>query len=126
MNCIWCLSPTSAAEPEEHIVPEGLVGGRPLPLRIYGANPSVRDVRLVLDRGEVCGGCNARNGKLDDAVQGYFGFLKPALNRVGTKSGKPATAARPGMYAERRKDGVHVIINATGDYALLDTYPKRG
>ena len=109
MRCIFCLNATRN-EPVEHIVPEGLVGHQPFEVR-SGAVIAERGRYLILDGDEVCRRCNHRLGRLDAYLQKQLGFLRTFWNPVGTKSGKPATAARHGMYAERRPDGPHVTLN---------------
>jgi hypothetical protein len=112
-RCIYCLDSSGPAEPLEHIVPEGLIGDQRFYQKI-GDIVIPSQQCLVLDNGEVCGSCNMRLGRdLDSHVIKQFGFLRVFWNPLGTKSGKPATAARPGMYARRRSSGPHIALNAT-------------
>lgn len=111
-RCIFCLQLSGPSEPVEHIVPEGLIGEQDFCERIGNIIVSRRQ-RLVLDNGEVCGSCNRRLGQqLDSHLITQFGLFRTFWNPVGTKSAKPATAARPGMYAERRRSGPHIMLNA--------------
>lgn len=110
MNCIYCRAPTTADEPEEHIVPEGLVGDQ-LFTESAGTGNSTNAVRLILDDGQVCGSCNHQLSPLDAHLQKQFGFLKAYWNPVGTKKGRPATVDRPGMHATHRSDGPFVVLN---------------
>jgi hypothetical protein len=108
-NCIFCQSPTKN-EPKEHIVPEGLVGDQSFEVTCGSiVTPAPR--KLVLENDEVCGRCNARLGKLDSYLIIQCGFLRALWNRVGTKSGRFATAARPGMYARRTPSGPELFLN---------------
>ncbi len=109
MTCIFCGIPTNS-EATEHIVPEGLVGHQPFEIK-FGSVIADPKHLLVLNHDEVCRRCNHRLGQLDQYLQEQFGFLRTYWNPIGTKSGKPATARRPGMYAERRADGPHVALN---------------
>ncbi len=109
MNCIFCGKETHR-EAREHIVPEGLVGHQPFEIK-FGSVIADPTRLLVLDHDEVCRRCNNRLGKLDQNLQVQLGFLRTYWNPVGTKSGKAATAVRPGMYAERRSDGPHMALN---------------
>jgi len=109
VNCIFCGTKTHK-EPREHIVPEGLIGHQPFEIK-FGSIIADPKRLLILDHDEVCRRCNNRLGALDGYLQQQLGFLRAYWNPVGTKKGKPATAQRPGMYAERRKDGPHVALN---------------
>jgi hypothetical protein len=113
-RCIWCVKPTTRAEPREHILGEGLVGDRPFHLETLDGGATGPDLELCLKHGEVCGRCNHKNGRLDECLIDQFGLLRVYWNPVGTKRGRPATAARPGMYAERRDDGPHITLNGEG------------
>lgn len=116
MNCIFCGN-TTHREPPEHIVPEGLVGHQPF--EITSDSVTVEPRRpLLLDNDEVCRCCNNSLGKLDQYLQEQLGFLRTYWNPIGTKSGKPATAHRPGMYAVRRSDGPHIALNME-DHVIL-------
>jgi hypothetical protein len=111
-RCIFCLKVTGPNEPVEHIVPEGLIGEQVFYQKI-GEIIVPCNQRLVLVNGEVCGSCNRHFGQqLDSHLITQFGLLRTFWNRVGTKSGNPATAARAGMYAKRNRDGPHIILNA--------------
>jgi hypothetical protein len=108
-NCILCRAPTSG-EPEEHIVPEGLIGD----LEFVSSDPArPATERLVLSEDEVCKKCNTeRTSRLDEHLQKRLAFIKPFLNRVGTKRGRPATTTLPGFYARGRSNGPEVVFNA--------------
>ena len=111
-RCIFCLELSGPNEPVEHIVPEGLIGEQVFYQKV-GDIVIPSNQRLVLENGEVCGSCNRRFGQqLDSHLIAQFGLFRTFWNPVGTKSGKPATAARPGMYAERRRSGPHIMLNA--------------
>ena len=116
MNCIFCGTKTHR-EPREHIVPEGLVGHQPFEIK-FGSVIADPKRLLVLDHDEVCRHCNHRLGALDQYLQEQLGFLRTYWNPVGTKSGKAATAHRPGMYAENRSDGPHIALNME-DHAIV-------
>src|SRR5438128_2255012 len=113
-TCIWCLTSTTAAEPWEHILPEGLVGHMLFHLQSADGSIAGPDVELCLKSGEVCGRCNHKNGRLDEYLIEQLGLLRVYWNAMGTKHGRPATAGRPGMFAERREDGLHVTLNGQG------------
>jgi len=107
-NCIWCKSPTDD-EPEEHILPEGLVGEA----RFTVARVSTASVRLVLKNGQVCRHCNVKRlAPLDGCLQKQLGIFKVFLNRTGTKHSKAAKVEKPGIYAVHRSDGPHIHLNA--------------
>jgi hypothetical protein len=116
MNCIFCGTETHR-EPLEHIVPEGLVGHRPFQVK-SGSVVADPQRLLVLDHNEVCRRCNNRLGSLDQYLQEQLGFLRTYWNPIGTKSGNAATAHRPGMYAETRRDGPHIALNME-DHAVV-------
>jgi hypothetical protein len=108
-NCILCRAPTSG-EPEEHIAPEGLIGDLE-----FGSSDPTRPTaeRLVLSDDEVCKKCNTeRTSRLDEHLQKQLAFIKPFLNRVGTKRGRPATTILPGFYARGTSSGPEVVFNA--------------
>ncbi len=109
-RCIFCGTPTDR-EPIEHIVPEGLVGEQPFQVSFGSIIAEPRKL-LVLDHDEICRRCNHKLGGLDDYLQDQLGFLRTYFNPVGTKSGRPASAARKGMFAQRKADGPHVSLNA--------------
>jgi len=121
-KCIWCTQPTSPFEPEEHIVGEGLVGEQLF--QVQHADGGVRELALVLRDGQVCGACNHCNGRLDEYLQKQFGFLNVYWNPIGTKSGKPASAQMPGMYAQRRDGGIHVSVS-NSDQPIVNLQGKR-
>jgi hypothetical protein len=105
-HCIFCRTEHSRRKAEEHILPHGLVGDRVFYREDgYGA-------RLVLDHGEVCRDCNTGFSSLDSALQKSLGLLKPILNPVGTKRGRPARAQMPGVWAERRDNGPYFLFNS--------------
>jgi hypothetical protein len=108
-NCILCRAPTSG-EPEEHIAPEGLIGD----LEFVSSDPTrPATERLVLSNDEVCKKCNTeRTSRLDEHLQKQLAFIKPFLNRVGTKRGRPATTILPGSYARGGPNGPDVVFNA--------------
>lgn len=108
-NCILCRAPTSH-EPEEHIAPEGLIGD----LEFVSTDPARPGAeRLVLSEDEVCKKCNTeRTSRLDEHLQKQLAFIKPFLNRVGTKRGRPATTMLPGFYARGRPNGPEIVFNA--------------
>ena len=108
-NCILCRALTNG-EPEEHIVPEGLIGD----LEFVSSDPTRPAAeRLVLSDDEVCKKCNTeRTSRLDEHLQKQLAFIKPFLNRVGTKRGRPATTILPGFYARGRSHGPEVVFNA--------------
>src|SRR2546425_7121024 len=108
-RCIFCGNPTNR-EPIEHIVPEGLVGHQPFQVT-FGSIIAEPRKYLVLDHDEVCRRCNHKLGRLDDYLQDQLGFLRTYWNSVGTKSGRPASAMRPGMFAVHKADGPHVSLN---------------
>lgn len=108
-SCIFCLSPTSH-EPEEHIVGEGLIGQECFRITAGPIEAAGRH-SLVLKNGEVCGTCNGEVAKLDEYLQRQLGFVAVYLNRGRTKRGKRPSSRRPGMYAEHRPDGPHVVLN---------------
>src|SRR5262245_4410938 len=108
-TCIFCRAPTNR-EPVEHVAPEGLVGHQPFTARVDSTIVEPHKF-LVLDHDEVCRRCNHKLGSLDQYLQEQLGFIKTYLNPVGTKSGKRATARRPGMFAETRDDGPHISFN---------------
>lgn len=110
VKCIFCLS-ENYRKPPEHISPEGLVGHQPFQVT-YGLIIAEPRKYLVLDNDEVCRRCNHKLGRLDENLQNQLEFLRTYWNAVGTKSGKTATARRPGMFAERRSDGPHIHFNA--------------
>src|SRR6266496_1673102 len=107
--CIFCGTPTHR-EPVEHIVPEGLVGEQPFQVN-YGSIIAEPRKLLVLDHDEVCRRCNHRLGGLDQYLQNQLGFLRTYFNPVGTKSGRPASASRKGMFAQRKADGPYLSLN---------------
>ena len=92
-------------------MPEGLVGEQPFQVSFGSIIAEPRKL-LVLDHDEVCRRCNNKLGGLDDYLQDQLGFLRTYFNPVGTKSGRPASAARKGMFAQRKADGPHVSLNA--------------
>jgi len=108
-NCILCRAPTSG-EPEEHIAPEGLIGD----LEFVSSDPARPAAeRLVLSEDEVCKKCNTKHtARLDEHLQKQLAFIKPFLNRLGTKRGRPATATLPGFYARGRSNGPQLVFNA--------------
>lgn len=110
-TCIFCSAQTSR-EPEEHIVPESLLGD----ITFDTSSPSGITAparRLVLSSDEVCGSCNSRElSKLDQYLQYQFGLLKVLWNAQGTKKSVPATMRRPGASAVRTTDGVHIDLNS--------------
>lgn len=115
-HCIFCMNPT-ANEPVEHIAPEGLIGHQ----QFQVSSQLDREVYLVLDKDQVCGRCNRGPLKdLDEYLQKQFGLLKVLWNSEGTKSGKPAKAERPGLFAVRRPDGPYVGINAETKKVMTD------
>jgi hypothetical protein len=117
-RCIWDRKATTGQEPREHILGEGLVGEQTFYAHTpYGARIGP-GTDLCLRAGEVCGDCNHRNGRLDQFLVDQFGLFRVYLNPVGTKKGRPATAVRPGMFAERRGDEMHVTFNG-------EKYPVR-
>jgi hypothetical protein len=130
MKCrIFCKNPTDA-EPIEHIVAEGLIGHQQFQVAGYGLQPE-RELYLVLEEDQVCGACNRGPlAALDEYLQKQFGFLKVLWNPKGTKSGKPAKAERPGLYAIHRPDGPLIAINAeakkvfAGDGVVIQ--PSKG
>jgi len=101
---------TTQREPVEHIVPEGLVGHQPFQVG-FGSIIAEPRKYLLLDHDEVCRRCNHKLGRLDGYLQDQLGFLRTYWNPVGTKSGQPASARRPGMFAEHKADGPHVSLN---------------
>src|SRR2546427_10844834 len=117
MTCIFCGSATKR-EATEHIVPEGLVGHQPFEIKLGSVIADPKRL-LLLDHDEVCRRCNHRLGKLDQYLQEQLGFLRTYWNPIGTKSGKTATAHRPGMYAERRTDGPHIALNMAGHVIVM-------
>ena len=92
-------------------MPEGLVGEQPFQVSFGSIIAEPRKL-LVLDHDEVCRRCNHKLGGLDDYLQDQLGFLRTYFNPVGTKSGRPASAARKGMFAQRKAGGPHVSLNA--------------
>ena len=106
---MFCRAATQR-EPIEHIVPEGLVGHQPFQVS-FGSIIAEPRKYLVLDHNEVCRRCNHKLGRLDDHLQDQFGFLRTYWNHVGTKSGRAASALRPGMFVQHRADGPHVSLN---------------
>lgn len=116
MTCIFCRAATNR-EATEHIVPEGLVGHQPFEIK-FGSVIADPKRLLLLDHDEVCRRCNHRLGTLDHYLQAQLGFLRTYWNPIGTKSGKVATAQRPGMYAERRSGGPHIALNLE-DHAIV-------
>src|SRR4051812_29914502 len=97
--CIFCRS-ESAKRSEEHILPEGLVGDQDFTeTNLLG---STRQLRFVLDNGEVCEPCNIRLGSTIDAMlQKQLGILKVMWNAKGTKRGKAASFEKPGLHVTR-------------------------
>jgi len=116
--CLFCRT-TTHREPVEHIVPEGLVGHQPFQVS-FGSIIAEPRKYLVLDHDEVCRRCNHKLGRLDEYLQEQLGFLRTYWNPVGTKSGRPASAARPGMFAQHRADGPHVSLNME-DHLIITT-----
>lgn len=106
---MFCRAATHR-EPVEHIVPEGLVGHQPFQVS-FGSIIAEPRKYLVLNHDEVCHRCNHKLGRLDAYLQDQLGFLRTYWNPVGTKSGRPASALRPGMFAQHRADGPHVSLN---------------
>lgn len=109
-TCIFCGSLTGR-EPVEHIVPEGLVGDQRFEVT-QGSIVTPVPQRLILENDEICGRCNQRLGKLDSYLIDQCGFMRTLWNRAGTKSGRPATAVRHGMYAWRGHDGPQLFLNS--------------
>jgi hypothetical protein len=109
MNCIFCRTKTDN-EPREHIIPEGLVGHQSFEIKL-GSEIVEPSRFLIFDKGEVCNRCNNRLSKLDHYLQQQVGFLKTYWNPIGTKSGKPATSIRPGMFAIRKQEGPNITLN---------------
>ena len=106
-TCIWCKEPTDN-EPDEHILPEGLVGEARF--AVVGAND---DVLLVLKDDEVCLDCNVKRlNPLDTYLQKQLGIFKVFLNRTGNKRGRPAKIEKPGIFGIHRSDGPHIYLNA--------------
>ncbi len=109
-HCILCRKPTSD-EPEEHIVPESLIGD----LQFNFGDVRPKDARLVLSNDEVCERCNIDvTSRLDEHLQKQLAVVKPFLNRVGTKRGRSATTILPGYYARGGTTGPQLLFNATG------------
>jgi hypothetical protein len=108
--CIFCRAVTKD-EPIEHIAPEGLVGEPFFDVTYFSITAPSR--KLLLDSDEVCRPCNRCLGKLDSYLIDQCGFLRALWNQTGTKSGKPATAQRPGMFAYRGQNGPEVVLNST-------------
>jgi hypothetical protein len=108
-TCIFCGAATHG-EPNEHIVPEGLVGHQPFRVS-FGSIIAEPRKYLVLDHDEVCRRCNHKLGKLDQYLQEQLGFLRTYWNPVGAKSGRAASAARRGMFAQHKSDGPHISLN---------------
>ena len=106
---MFCRAATHG-EPVEHIAPEGLVGHQPFQVS-FGSIIAEPRKYLVLDHDEVCRRCNHKLGRLDGYLQDQLGFLRTYWNPVGTKSGRPASASRPGMFAQHKADGPHVSLN---------------
>lgn len=100
----------------EHIFPEALVGKRSWD----GTGPAAPHVlpELTLANGEVCSECNGRLSKIDAKLTEALGVLRVFWNETGTKRGTPASAFRPGMYAVRREEGPHIVVNAEA-HAIL-------
>jgi hypothetical protein len=109
-NCIFCRSATHR-EPIEHIVAEGLVGDQEFKVT-RDSVVLAGHTRLTLEKDEVCGRCNGRVGELDRYLIEQYGFMRTVWNRIGTKSGRPATAARPGMHAVHRIGGPEIVLNS--------------
>src|SRR5207249_10912353 len=97
-TCMFCRAVTHR-EPVEHIVPEGLVSHQPFQVN-FGSIIAEPRKFLVLDQDEVCRRCNHKLGHLDGYLQDQLGFLRTYWNDVGTKSGRPVSASRPGMFAK--------------------------
>ncbi len=114
---------TTQREPVEHIVPEGLVGHQPFQVG-FGSIIAEPRKYLLLDHDEVCRRCNHKLGRLDGYLQDQLGFLRTYWNPVGTKSGQPASAKRPGMFAEHKGDGPHVSLNME-DHPIVTPYGVR-
>jgi len=107
-NCIWCKGPTHH-EPEEHILPEGLVGEA----RFTVGRATTAIVRLVLENDQVCRQCNLKRlAPLDGYLQKQLGIFKVFLNRTGTKHGKAAKVEKPGIYAVHRSNGPHIHLSS--------------
>lgn len=108
--CIFCRSVTKN-EPVEHIAPEGLIG-EPF-FDVMYCSIAAPPRKLLLDNDEVCRPCNRCLGKLDSYLIDQCGFLRILWNRTGTKSGRSATAQRPGMFAYRSAHGPQLVLNST-------------
>jgi hypothetical protein len=108
-TCMFCRAATHG-EPVEHIAPEGLVGHQPFQVG-FGSIIAEPRKYLVLDHDEVCRRCNHKLGRLDGYLQDQLGFLRTYWNPVGTKSGRAASARRPGMFAQHGDDGPHLNLN---------------
>jgi hypothetical protein len=91
--------------------PEGLVGEPCFDVTYRSIAAPSR--KLILDNDEVCRRCNRCLGKLDSYLIHQCGFLRTLWNRTGTKSGKSATAERPGMFAYRGPHGPQLVLNST-------------
>lgn len=109
-QCIYCRTITQG-EPEEHIVPHGLVGDA----TFSSPRESVRSVsrRLVLSDDEVCGGCNGANGELDHYLQKQLGLVKALVHPSRSRSGRPPVAERPGLRVTRTPSGLQVMVNSS-------------
>jgi hypothetical protein len=116
-RCIFCSKHTSG-EPEEHIVPESLLGD----ITFDSSSRSgivVPARRLVLSSDEVCQACNSKAlSPLDQYLQDQLGFLKVIWNVKGTKKGAPAAMRRPGANAVRTPEGIHLDLN-TESHAVV-------
>lgn len=114
-RCIFCLEPTNN-EPDEHIVPESLVGDRPFSYKFRGPHGSrtIPAVPLVLDQDEVCGACNKGVlAKLDGYLQKQLGVFKAWMNPIGNKRGRPVKVIRPGLFATNIDGHPHLVLNAS-------------
>lgn len=105
--CIWCKMPTHD-EPEEHILPHGLVGEA----RFTASGRGTEEICLVLKDDEVCEDCNVKRlNPLDAYLQKQLGFFKIFLNRTGTKRGRPAKIEKPGIFGIHCPDGPHIHLS---------------
>ncbi len=109
-QCIYCRARTKR-EPEEHIVPHGLVGDATFSSPRENA-PSLSR-RLVLNRDQVCDSCNGANGVLDHYLQKQLGLIKALIHPSRSRSGRPPVAERPGLRVTRTTSGLQVVVNSS-------------
>lgn len=95
MQCLWCKRATMPPIPEEHIIPDSL--GCP--------------ADFVFRNGEVCGRCNNRNARLDQALVSDFEIHRFITGVPNKKGRAPTISTRANARGASKGGESYIFVN---------------